>query len=156
MQIDPVVEIAQKLLEAERGLRHARLRCDEEMTARWMEIISMLNEQLYDVVPTSPLGAAELVRKVAAILGGSWSAYAAHMNEVAGRLSNGTRTLSDLVWLRWMRSALAGGLCGSDGIVVAPLMALAIRGAARPIIVFRAVFPPRDDDTWSRAQTRWT
>ncbi len=53
-----------------------------------------------------------------------------------------------------MRPAMSGGLCGNEGVIVAPLVALAIRGASRPLIVFRAVFPPRNDDDWSRARTR--
>ena len=31
------------------------------------------------------------------------------------------------------------------------LVALAIRGASRPVVVFRAVLPPKDDDSWMRA-----
>ncbi len=154
MQIDPVVAIAQKILDAERALRDARLRRDEKMTTRWLAMLSMLNEDLYTVVPTSPLGAAELLRKASASLGSAWAVYAAQLDAIAERLSNGARLLDDLVWLRSMRPALSGGLCGNDGVIVAPLVALAIRGAARPVIVFRAVFPPRGDDDWGRALSR--
>ncbi|MEJ0026411.1 MAG: hypothetical protein WDN01_10315 [Rhizomicrobium sp.] len=154
MQIDPVVFLAQKIVDAERALRDARLRRDEKMTTRWLAVLSMLNEDLYTVVPTSPLGAAELLRKAAASLGGAWAIYAAHMGEIAERLSNGSRALDDLVWLRSMRPALSSGLCGNDGVIVAPLVALAIRGASRPVVVFRAVFPPRNDDGWGHAASR--
>lgn len=156
MQIDPVVVITQKICDAERGLRDARLRLDDKMMRRWLAAIALLNEELYNVVPTSPLGAAELLRKAAASLGSAWPVYASHMNIVADRLSNGSRTLADLVWLRSTRTAMTGGLCGNEGIIIAPLISLAIRGASRPMIVYRAVFPPRDDDKLSRAQTRWT
>ena len=154
MQIDPVVAIAQKLLDAERALRDARLRRDEKMTARWLAVLSLLNEELYTVVPTSPLGAAELLRKAAAALGCAWTIYAEHMDDIAQRLSNGARALDDLVWLRSMRPALSSGLCGNDGVIIAPLVALAIRGASRPMIVFRAVFPPRNDDGFGHAASR--
>ncbi|MEI9992622.1 MAG: hypothetical protein WDM86_21640 [Rhizomicrobium sp.] len=154
MQIDPVVALAQKLADAERALRDARLRRDEKMTTRWLAILSMLNEDLYTVVPTSPLGAAELLRKAAAPLGGAWTVYAGHMDAIAERLSNGSRALDDLVWLRAMRPALSSGMCGNEGVIVAPLVALAIRGASRPMIVFRAVFPPRNDDGWGHAASR--
>jgi len=154
MQIDPVVAIAQKLAESERALRDARSRGDDKLARRWLAVVSLLNEELYNVVPTSPLGAAELLRKAAVSLGSAWPAYATHMNIVAERLANGVRALEDLVWLRSMRPALSGGLCGNEGVIVAPLVALAIRGASRPMVVFRAVFPPRNDDGWTHARTR--
>ena len=46
---------------------------------------------------------------------------------------------ADIVWLRAMRTALSGGLCGKDGIRIAPLLRLAIEGARQPVVVFRAV-----------------
>jgi hypothetical protein len=44
-----------------------------------------------------------------------------------------------------MRTALAGGLCGKDGVRIAPLLRLAIEGARQPIVVFRAVSYARDN-----------
>ncbi len=93
MQIDPVVAIAQKLAESERALRDARLHGDDRLVRRWLAVVSLLNEELYNVVPTSPLGAAELLRKAAASLGSAWPAYATHLDVVAERLSNGSRSL---------------------------------------------------------------
>jgi hypothetical protein len=146
MQIDPVVALTEKLAQAERALRHARLRSDETMVARWLELISLLNEELYSIAPTSSLGAAELLRRAAQSLASSQISIAAKLAEIAERFSNGSRSLPDIVWLRWLRPALTRGVCGNDGVIVAPLVALAIKGAARPVVVFRAVMLPPDDE----------
>jgi hypothetical protein len=69
----------------------------------------------------------------------AYAAYTKHFHEIAGRLDEGERLLADLVWLRAMRTALTGGLCGRDGIRVAPLLRLAIEGMRQPVVVFRAV-----------------
>jgi hypothetical protein len=54
---------------------------------------------------------------------------------VADRLSRGRREHSDLIWLRAMRATLHGG--GQPGVRAAPLLQLAIAGAARPVVIFR-------------------
>ena len=149
MQIDPVVALTAKLAQAERGLREARLSHDSQMTSRLLAMISLLNEELYSTPPTSALGAAELLRIAASSLGEPpGTSYAVHLREISGRLSNGSRELADLIWLRSIRPALTGGLCGNDGTVAAPLVALALKGAARPVVIFRAVRPPANDDSW--------
>src|ERR1700748_3689018 len=153
MPIDPVVAITEKLLQAERALRDARLRRDEKMTSRWLELVALLNEELYNAVPTSALGAAELLRRAAHSIGDPGASYANHMREIADRFADGTRALTDLVWLRSIRPALTGGLCGNDGIIVAPLIALAIKGASRPVVIFRAVLPSPRDGGWKQAHT---
>jgi len=146
MQMDPVVALTEKLAQAERALRQARLRSDEKMVARWIELISLLNEELYSIVPTSTLGAGELLRRAARSLGGTQTSISSKLADISERFSNGSRTLPDIVWLRWLRPALTRGICGNDGVIVAPLIALAIKGAARPVVVFRAVLPPPSDD----------
>jgi hypothetical protein len=152
MQIDPVVALSEKLAQAERALRTARLRSDEKMVARWIELISLLNEELYSIVPTSTLGAGELLRRAAGSLGGGQTSISTQLAEIAERFSNGSRTLPDIVWLRWLRPALTRGICGNDGVIIAPLIALAIKGVSRPVVVFRAVLPPPpDDDSGLRA-----
>jgi hypothetical protein len=146
MQIDPVVALTEKLAQAERALRQARLRSDDNLVARWLELIALLNEELYSIAPTSTIGAAELLRRAAHSLGGTQISIASKLAEIAERFSHGSRSLPDIVWLRWLRPALTRGACGNDGIIVAPLIALAIKGAARPVVVFRAVLPPPADD----------
>ena len=156
MQIDPVVALTAKLAQAERGLREARLKHDNQMTSRLLAMISLLNEDLYSTVPTSALGAAELLRIAANSLGDrTGQSYAAHLTDIASRLSDGSRELGDRIWMRSVRPALTGGLCGNDGVVAAPLVALALKGAARPVVIFRAVLPrTEDDDDWKDTKPR--
>jgi len=153
MAMDPVVVLAHELSIAEEALKDARNRQDEKMALRLIAKVSLLNEDLYNVVPTSPLGAAELLRRAAISLPPGAATYTLHLMEIAGRLAAGVREFADLLWLRSMRPALTSGLCGQEGIIVAPLIALAIKGAAIPIVVYRAVLPPPDDDAWMRRQT---
>ncbi|MBL6852460.1 MAG: hypothetical protein ISS15_15795 [Alphaproteobacteria bacterium] len=158
MQIDPVVALTARLTQAERRLREARLKHDNQMTGRLLAAISLLNEELFSTVPTSVLGAAELLRVASNSLGeATGPPYAAHLREISTRLSNGSRELRDLIWLRSVQPALTGGLCGNDGIIAAPLIASALQGAARPVMIFRAVLPLTDDDSRMNAPShrRW-
>jgi hypothetical protein len=41
---------------------------------------------------------------------------------------------------------MKGGACGEQGLKAAPLLGLAIVGAARPIVVFRSFGEPPPDD----------
>mgnify|MGYP001598708928 FL=1 len=146
MPIDPVVLMAEELRVAEQALhiacktdRNALLgRSGEEicnLTAR----IKNLSTEIVETRPTSALGASVLVRMAAERLPFAYAAYTKHFHEIASRLNEGQRVLADLVWLRAMRTALTGGLCGKEGVRVAPLIRLAIEGVCRPIVVYRAV-----------------
>ena len=64
--------------------------------------------------------------------------YADQLRVVANRLGNGIRYLPDLIWLRRMMEALANGVCGESGIMTVPMIRLAIKGAARPVVIFRS------------------
>lgn len=154
MTMDPVVVLAHELSMAEEALKDARNRRDEKTTLRLLAKISLLNEDLYNVVPTSALGAAELLRRAAISLPPSASTYTLHMMEIANRFTGGKREFNDLIWLRSMRPALTSGLCGEEGVIVAPLIALAIKGASIPVIVYRSVLPPPDDDAWMRRHSQ--
>ncbi len=155
MQIDPVVALTEKLSQAEKALREARLRSDDKMVSRWLALISLLNEELYGTVPTSALGAAELIRRAAGSLGASQTGYATHMMAIADRLS---KRLA-----RAHRSRLAA-LDPPGADPRAMRQRGCDRGAAgvsspsaarsRPVVVFRAVLPPRDDDSWVGALSR--
>jgi hypothetical protein len=107
--------------------------CD--LTARIKELAT----EIVETKPTSALGASVLVRMAAERLPFAYAAYTKHFHEIAGRLDEGQRVLADLVWLRAMRTALTGGLCGKDGVRIAPLVRLAIEGMRQPIVVYRAV-----------------
>jgi hypothetical protein len=111
-----------------------------------LETLKVLYREFFETVPTSVLGASEMVRMTAQRLPFSLARYANHFHEVADRLSQGKREHADLVWLRAMRNALKEGQGGEQGMKAAPLLGLALKGAARPIVVFRAFAPPPDDD----------
>jgi hypothetical protein len=155
MTIDPVVLLAEDLSASEAALSKATriyqkggLREDGELVNLLLARIKRLLRDLFETVPTSAIGAAELVGMAAKRLPFSYSHYATHLHEIADRLSLGRRTHSDLVWLRALQAALADGVCGKDGDKIMPLLDLAIIGASRPVTVFRAVTPARGPAPW--------
>lgn len=143
MDIDPVVLLAEELRGAEQALRSAVRRYELDRSSENGETVNTLlasvqklHRELSQTQPTSALGASELVRLAAQRLPFSLARYADHFNQVADRLSIGRREHSDLVWLRAMRAALRNG--GQQAVTAAPLLQLAITGAARPVVIFRA------------------
>lgn len=161
MEIDPVVVLADELRTTEGALRAAVKRYEEDYHPESGETVNdLLNRiktlygDLYRTLPTSALGAGEMVRVVAQRLPFAHATYASHFHEVADRLGAGQRLHADLVWLRAMRSALADGICGEAGVKMSSLVELALAGAARPVLVWRAVEPakdsPRDSSFWVR------
>ena len=139
MSIDPVVVLAEELRIAECTVRTACQQRREATLTCLMARAASLYEELIETVPTSALGAGELIYLAAANLTPGDSAYALQMHKIADRLMSGLRLQADLISLRVMAAALAKGLCGESGRCSASLLNLAIRGAARPIIVYRAV-----------------
>jgi phage terminase large subunit-like protein len=87
-----------------------------------------------------------MLRMAAQRLPFSMSRYSSHFHEVADRLGAGRRDHADLVWLRAMRCSLRDGQGGDQETRAAPLVALALAGAARPVLVFRAMVPPPRDE----------
>ncbi len=152
MEIDPVVLLAEELRAAENALRTAIQRYERdharengERVNSLLNTIKSLYGDLFETVPTSALGAAEMLRMAAQRLPFSMSRHTSHFHEVADRLGEGRREHADLVWLRSMRAALRDGQGGEQGTRAAPLLALALAGAARPVLVFRAMVPPPCD-----------
>jgi hypothetical protein len=153
MEIDPVVLLAEELRTTETSLRKAvkryeldHLQENGEAVNALLTSIKSLYRDIAETVPTSAMGAAEMIRIAAQRLPFSQARYATHFHEVADRLGAGRREHGDLVWLRAMRSALKDGQGGEQGQRAAPLLSLALAGASRPVVVFRAVAPPPDDD----------
>jgi len=151
MEIDPVVVLADELRATEAALRSAmkqyetdNARAHGDAVDNLLGSVKTLRRDIFKTVPTSVLGAAELVRMVAQYLPFTFATYTKHFHEVADRLSQGQRRHDDLVWLRSIRAALAGGICGEVGVKFAPLLELALMGAARPVIVYRAAVPLQD------------
>ena len=148
MAIDPVIVLVEELRSAEATLRNAAKDCARgsrqeraETINRLLSTIKNLNHELQEAVPTSVLGAAELIRLVIERLPFSHMHYVDHYSEIARRLDCGQRSHADLVWLRAMLISLAGSGPGDCAPQAAPLLRSAIIGAARPVLVFRAVKP---------------
>jgi hypothetical protein len=142
MKIDPVVELTEKLRKAERKLHDDRVRCDPACCREVVAEISALNERLYEAVPTSAVGAAELLERIASSLDDGSKLCAARLRDIANRLGCGTRSLDDLVFLRRLLPQFSRRLYGDEGFVVAPMLAAVIEGAARPVLIYRAALPP--------------
>ena len=153
MEIDPVVILADELRSTETALRDAVRRYELDQAQENGEAVNTLLNSLKSIyrdiaetMPTSAIGAGEMVRLAAQRLPFSLSRYVTHFHEVADRLSEGRREHADLVWLRAMRAALRGGACGEQAMKAAPLLSLAIAGASRPVVVFRAFGEPPPDE----------
>jgi hypothetical protein len=151
MEIDPVLVLADELRATEAALRAAMKQYEKnhedksgEAIDSLLNAVKTLRRDIFKTVPTSALGAAELVRMVAQYLPFTFATYTKHFHEVADRLGVGQRRHDDLVWLRSMRAALAGGICSDVGVKFAPLLELALLGAARPVVIYRAAAPLQD------------
>jgi hypothetical protein len=148
MSIDPVILLVEELRSAETSLRCAvklyeRNRCREhgEAVNLLLAAVKSLNSELFETVPTSALGAAALLQLVIERLPFSHARYAGHFSEVAARFGAGLRLHADLVWLRAMQATFVSSASGEPGSRAAPLLHLAILGASRPVMVYRAVTP---------------
>ena len=155
MQIDPVILLAEDLRSTEAALDKAtqiyardHRREDGELVNLLLGRLKRLYHEVCQTVPTSALGAAELVRMAARRLPFSYARYAAHLHEIADRLAAGSRLHADLVWLRALEAALSEGVCGKDGGTIAPWLHLAVAGASRPVMVFRSVQSERGGPPW--------
>ena len=100
-----------------------------------------LRHQLLNTIPTSAMGAAELIRYAADMLLPAFARHAGHLRRIADRFSAGQRLLADICWLRQMARAVEAGLCGDPG-GADKLLDHAIQGATIPVIVYRNVKTP--------------
>ncbi|HET7085823.1 MAG TPA: hypothetical protein VFI23_13690 [Rhizomicrobium sp.] len=148
MEIDPVVLLAEELRATESALKNAvqcyeqeHLREQGEKVSELLKSLKTLYRDLAETEPTSALGAGELVRLAAQHLPFAMARYADHFREVADRLSQGRREHADLVWLRAMVAALKGA-SAENSQKAAPLLKLALAGAARPVVIFRGLALP--------------
>lgn len=141
MRIDPVVELAEELRAAETSLRRATSRGRHSLMRSLLAEIGYLESRLSLIEPTTPLGAAELIRRAAEQLLETDSRYARTLVSIADRWSEGRRELTDLVWLRALAPALANGAWGETGVRAAGLLRSALAGASRPLLVYRAASP---------------
>ena len=142
MRIDPVVALMDELDLAYVSLARARDSRDWDATRRELATIATLHACLRETEPSTVIGAAHLLREAAALLLRSNTPYYGdRLREVAGRLDEVQRLFSDLVWLRGVYRTLVSGQCGRPGENAADLLALALKGAGRPVLLYRNVAP---------------
>ena len=146
MRIDPVVILMDELETAQASLARARDHKDWRATRRQLAIIASLHTLLRETQPTTVIGAAHMLRQAAEHLGGASGPHEANrLRAIANRFDEGERALSDLIWLREAMRALARGEGGQSEEGATPLIRLALRGACRPVLLYRAVgVPPRE------------
>src|SRR6266403_1177344 len=116
MPIDPVVLLIEEIRHIGSDLRsvcksNAPYSSQERTDSinRLRQKISTLYAALVETVPTSSLGASELVRIASRRLTFSHAAHAFHLDRIAERLGAGQRHQNDLIWLRAMVRALECG-----------------------------------------------
>lgn len=155
MQIDPVILLIEDLRLTEGALQKAtksysewHLREDGELVNFLLSRLKRLYRETYEILPTSSVGAAELLRLAAHRLPFAYFRYGSHLHEVADRLSDGNKLHRDLVWLRALSAAIDDGALGKDGSAIVRWLQLAVAGASRPVIVYRAVRPGRGSPPW--------
>lgn len=144
MQLDPVIVLADRIRQAEAELQAQCNANNQRYSLKRAEAINLLlqcvrgmYESLLETTPTSALGAGELIRVAARRLPFSHARYANHLDRIADRLGAGQRLHCDLVWLRAMADALTAGMPDERNEKTAALLALAVRGAALPVLIWR-------------------
>jgi hypothetical protein len=144
MPIDPVILMIEEIRKVGSDLRaqcklnaqrHSQERDDS--INRLRRRISKLYEDLVETVPTSSLGASELVHIASRRLIFSHAHHAFHMERIAERLGAGQRNPQDLIWLRAMVRALEAGKPDDRSARIAAILAQAIKGAAQPVLIHR-------------------
>lgn len=148
MSIDPVILLVSDLRENEKRLiaeckSQASSYCPDRalLTAKLLDRIRMLHDDLQKVAPTSAIGAGELIRIAVQRLPPSHEGYGGHLREIADRLGAGQRRHADLLWIRALSEALTAGPPDESGARAAVLLNLAVRGASQPVVIHRAVMP---------------
>jgi hypothetical protein len=145
MAIDPVILLISELQENEKRLvaeckSQARSYCPDraERTARLLDRIRALYNELRETAPTSAIGAGELIRIIIQRLPSSYARFSRNLEEVADRLGAGKRHHADLLWIRALSETIAED-ADENSIRTAALLNLAIQGASQPVIVHRTL-----------------
>ncbi len=149
MPIDPVLLLAEEIRTLEKQV-HAI--CKGTYDREQMEAVNLmvgrlraLYGDLLETEPVSAPGAAELIRIAADRLPFAQGRYASHLYRIAERLGGGERQPADLIWLRALAEALEEDPQTGKGASnrTARLLAQAVKGMARPVLVWRAALPRR-------------
>ena len=149
MPIDPVLLLTEEISGLEKQV-HAV--CKGTYERAQMEKVNLmvgrlraLYGELLETEPVSAPGAGELIRIAADRLPFAQGRYASHLYRIAERLAAGERQPADLVWLRALAEALSEEPEANKGASnrTARLLAQAVKGMARPVVVWRAALPCR-------------
>ena len=149
MPIDPVILLAEEIRALEKQIHTVCKReggydrDGMEAAARMVRRLQTLYGELLDTPPTSAIGAGELIRIAADRLPFAQGRHANHLYRIAERLAGGERLQTDLIWLRALAEALGEDADAAKGAgnPTARLLALAVRGIALPVVVWRAALP---------------
>lgn len=148
MPMDPVVLLVEQIRGVEKQI-HASCRgpgYDRERMEAANGMIGQLRAlygELLKTEPESAPGAGEMIRIAADRLPFAQGRYASHLYRIADRLCAGERQPADLIWVRALAEALADGQEAGPGNRTARMLAAAVRGMARPVLVWRAALPSR-------------
>lgn len=149
MPIDPVILLAEDIRTLEKQI-HTACKQGGAYDRQGMEAVNVmigrlraLYDELLETPPTSVLGAGELIRFAADRLPFAQGRHASHLYRIADRLAAGERAQADLIWLRALADALGEDADAGTGDRTARLLALAVRGMALPVVVWRAALPRR-------------
>jgi hypothetical protein len=136
MEMDPVVMLAEQLRETERTMPVSR---DDAGGMNQMFTAAVLHRMIETTEPTSALGAGELLTIAAKRLASSTFHEVSRLLSAGERLTAGQRTLADILWLRAVAKIMESGSYGSQGRHAALLIRSAIKGATKPLVIFRTV-----------------
>lgn len=146
MEIDPVVALAEQLRATERSLEPTCKTWQDDRMVELRTASLVIRRMLETTQPTSVMGASELIAIAADRLTATEFPYIADLRSVGERFGDGRRVLSDLIWLRAVVAALDADACGERGKRAAALIRLAIDGATKPLIIYRAAPVPHEED----------
>jgi hypothetical protein len=143
VRVDPVIALMDEIEQAYMALAEARDVDDVRATRSGLARIAMLHQRLIATEPSTVIGAACLLREAASLLPQSHvPSCSDRLREVAAHFDEGRRRVEDLVWLRRTLEALGADASNDLGRAAADMIRLAVKGASRPVLLFRAVCPP--------------
>ena len=137
MMTDPVVAIARELEIADRAFDEAAVKRDLVNGLAIGARLESLTRALHSQTPTTPAGAAILLREATDFLEESADPIAQRvantLNPIAIRLAKGNRRQADLIALRAAQT-LACGASRPGETAVSSLIARALRGATATVV----------------------
>jgi hypothetical protein len=142
--IDPVVLLAERMRVVDKAMQRVARRersqpADAEVISAHFWQMEKLRGELLKVVPTSALGAAELLRAVIPQLQKSFPLHTDQIESIAARLADGQRQHSDFIWLRELHANLSKASLNPLGATLATFIQSVLIGACRPVLIYRAV-----------------